>query len=288
VPTYYVAEMTRRHVTVALNGDAGDENFEGTTATWPTSWLPASTDGRIRRCAGDYPTGVTMVETGGQADESPLSRPPVSRRVDRAAREALRAVVLPFLRRPAPRTPDAGVPAAAGDGDELAVMLDLYRATDARDFGDATLGVDAALYLPDDLLVKVDIASMAHALEARSPFLDHELMECAATIPFNLKVRGTVKKYILKRALGDLLPERILHRPKMGFGCPSIVVATGASRPPVRHASLATGPRSWLLRCRDSPADGGRARARPGELALSLMDTAHAGTVAPDSHRRRR
>jgi asparagine synthase (glutamine-hydrolysing) len=109
---------------------------------------------------------------------------------------------------------------AVGDADELAVMLDLYRTSDASDFGDATLGVDAALYLPDDLLVKVDIASMAHALEARSPFLDHELMECAATIPFDLKVRGTVKKYILKRALGNLLPDRILHRPKMGFGVP--------------------------------------------------------------------
>jgi asparagine synthase (glutamine-hydrolysing) len=74
--------------------------------------------------------------------------------------------------------------------------------------------------LPEDLLVKVDIASMAHSLEARSPFLDHEFMEFAATIPSNLKVRGRTKKYILKRALADLLPKEILHRPKMGFGVP--------------------------------------------------------------------
>jgi asparagine synthase (glutamine-hydrolysing) len=80
--------------------------------------------------------------------------------------------------------------------------------------------VDAGLYLPDDLLVKVDIASMAHSLEARSPFLDHEFMEFAATIPSDLKVRGRVKKYILKRALSGLLPGEILHRPKMGFGVP--------------------------------------------------------------------
>jgi asparagine synthetase B (glutamine-hydrolysing) len=80
--------------------------------------------------------------------------------------------------------------------------------------------VDAGLYLPDDLLVKVDIASMAHSLEARSPFLDHEFMEFAATIPFELKVRGRVKKYILKRALAGLLPDQILYRPKMGFGVP--------------------------------------------------------------------
>jgi asparagine synthase (glutamine-hydrolysing) len=102
----------------------------------------------------------------------------------------------------------------------LEVLLAAYRESDAPDFGDATLGVDAGLYLPDDLLVKVDIASMAHSLEARSPFLDHEFMEFAATIPFELKVRGRVKKYILKRALAGLLPERILHRPKMGFGVP--------------------------------------------------------------------
>ena len=102
----------------------------------------------------------------------------------------------------------------------MEVLLAAYRGSDAPDFGDATLGVDAALYLPDDLLVKVDIASMAHSLEARSPFLDHEFMEFAATIPFELKVRGRMKKYILKRALADLLPEPILNRPKMGFGVP--------------------------------------------------------------------
>jgi asparagine synthase (glutamine-hydrolysing) len=75
-------------------------------------------------------------------------------------------------------------------------------------------------YLPLDILTKVDRMSMAHSLEARSPFLDHELMEFAATIPSELKIRGRVKKYILKRALAHLLPEEILHRPKMGFGVP--------------------------------------------------------------------
>jgi asparagine synthase (glutamine-hydrolysing) len=110
--------------------------------------------------------------------------------------------------------------AAAGDTDALEILLAAYRESDAPDFGDATLGVDAGLYLPDDLLVKVDIASMTHSLEARSPFLDHEFMEFATTIPFELKVRGRVKKYILKRALAGLLPDEILHRRKMGFGVP--------------------------------------------------------------------
>ncbi|MBI4840476.1 MAG: asparagine synthetase B, partial [candidate division NC10 bacterium] len=110
--------------------------------------------------------------------------------------------------------------AAAGTADALEVLLAAYRQSDAPDLVDATLGVDAALYLPDDLLVKVDIASMAHSLEARSPFLDHEFMEFAATIPSHLKVRGRAKKIILRRALAGLLPEETLHRPKMGFGVP--------------------------------------------------------------------
>ncbi len=221
VPTYCVAQMTRQYVTVALNGDAGDESFGGydrylanllaaSVDRWPGS---AAARGIIREM-------LRWWQPAGRRT-SVLSR----------ARRFLEGLVEPPERRYARwfchfhgdrrrELLTADFRAAAGDGDELAVMLDLYRATDAPDFGDATLGVDAALYLPDDLLVKVDIASMAHALEARSPFLDHEFMEFAATIPFDLKVRGRTKKYILKRALAGLLPRQILHRPKMGFGVP--------------------------------------------------------------------
>jgi asparagine synthase (glutamine-hydrolysing) len=75
-------------------------------------------------------------------------------------------------------------------------------------------------YLPDDLLVKVDIASMANSLEARSPFLDHKLMEFAASLPPELKLKGLQSKYLLKRAFSPLLPREILNRKKMGFGVP--------------------------------------------------------------------
>jgi asparagine synthase (glutamine-hydrolysing) len=221
VPTYYVAEMTRRYVTVALNGDAGDENFGGydryvanLLAAGFDRWPGSAAARRIiqqglRRWR---PTGrrTSLLYRGRRFLEG-LVEPPERRYARWLCHfygDRRRELLTPEFQ------------SAAGDGDELAVMLDLYRATDARDFGEATLGVDAALYLPDDLLVKVDIASMAHALEARSPFLDHELMEFAATMPFDLKIRGRVKKYILKRALGNLLPQTILHRPKMGFGVP--------------------------------------------------------------------
>src|SRR5260370_10480534 len=85
---------------------------------------------------------------------------------------------------------------------------------------DAAMAVDVQSYLPFDLLVKVDITSMANSLEARSPFLDHEVMELAAKLPVSLKLRGRTGKYLLKRAFADLLPPENVHRRKMGFGVP--------------------------------------------------------------------
>ena len=85
---------------------------------------------------------------------------------------------------------------------------------------DASLLADIMTYLPNDLLVKVDIASMAVSLEARSPFLDHHLMEFAASLPEKFKVRGLTTKYLLKRVLRRLLPHENLDRRKMGFGVP--------------------------------------------------------------------
>jgi asparagine synthase (glutamine-hydrolysing) len=85
---------------------------------------------------------------------------------------------------------------------------------------DASLLTDTMTYLPNDLLVKVDIASMAVSLEARSPFLDHHVIEFAASLPENFKLRGLTTKYLLKRVLKKLVPVENLNRPKMGFGVP--------------------------------------------------------------------
>jgi asparagine synthase (glutamine-hydrolysing) len=221
VPTYYVAQMTRQYVTVALNGDAGDENFGGYDR-YVANLLAASFDrwpgaGLFRR---GVRWGLRLLPRSGRRTSllyrgrrflEGLTEPPERRYArwichfygDRKAE-----LLHPEFR------------ATLGEDGTLEVLLAAYRESDAPDFFDATLGVDAALYLPDDLLVKVDIASMAHSLEARSPFLDHEFMEFAATIPSDLKVRGRETKIILKRALQGLLPDEILHRPKMGFGVP--------------------------------------------------------------------
>jgi asparagine synthase (glutamine-hydrolysing) len=80
--------------------------------------------------------------------------------------------------------------------------------------------LDTLTYLPDDILTKVDRTSMAHSLEARVPLVDHKILEFAATIPFEMKLRGSVTKWVLKEAVRDLLPPEILARPKQGFGVP--------------------------------------------------------------------
>jgi asparagine synthase (glutamine-hydrolysing) len=93
-------------------------------------------------------------------------------------------------------------------------------------------------YLPNDLLVKMDIASMAVSLEARSPFLDHHVMEYAASLPERLKLRGLRTKYLLKRVLKKLVPEENLTRSKMGFGVPIGYWFRGAMQPFLRETLL--------------------------------------------------
>jgi asparagine synthase (glutamine-hydrolysing) len=108
----------------------------------------------------------------------------------------------------------------ATGGDSADYLVEQYRRSEAPDFTGKTLDVDVQTYLPNDLLVKVDVASMAHSLEARSPLLDHKVMELAATFPSGFKLRGFEKKWILKDVARDLLPDEVLSRPKRGFGVP--------------------------------------------------------------------
>ena len=104
--------------------------------------------------------------------------------------------------------------------DSLALLDAAYQTSDAPSFLEATVHADVQRYLPDDLLVKMDIASMAHSLEVRSPFLDHQVVEFAAALPASLKLRGLTQKYLLKQVMKGVLPEPILRRKKMGFGVP--------------------------------------------------------------------
>ncbi len=218
IPTFVLSELTRRHVTVALNGDGGDENFAG-YERYQANLLGQRLDGIPRGLRQMLARAAALVPSSARR-RSLLTR---GRRFLEAAAETPEKRYVRWmshfhrgLRRDV-CTPEF-LETAATDPERL--LLDAYGRSDGPDLADATLDVDVNNYLPDDLLVKVDIATMAHGLEGRSPFLDHELMEFAASLPSNLKLRHGVKKYILKQAAADLLPAEIINRPKMGFGVP--------------------------------------------------------------------
>jgi asparagine synthase (glutamine-hydrolysing) len=99
-------------------------------------------------------------------------------------------------------------------------LVKKFAGAQADSFLDRTLSADVHSYLPGDLLVKADRMTMAHSLEGRSPFLDHELASWAARLPENLKVRGFDGKYLLRKAFADYLPADVRERRKQGFGIP--------------------------------------------------------------------
>lgn len=219
VPTYYVSQLTRQHVTVVLNGDGGDENFAGygryQIHQFASAYdrVPAFLrEGLIRPGAG-WLAKILKTTLTDRANRFAMSmaQGPARRYLDYICyfNEAEKHQLLnqEYLRRLA-------------NEDSRRIVEGWFAQVDGLRPIDQALAVDIMSYLPDDLLVKVDIASMAVSLEGRSPLLDHRLMEMAATIPSSLKIRGREKKYIFKKALSGILPDDVLYRPKMGFGVP--------------------------------------------------------------------
>lgn len=217
IPTYYLSELTRQHVTVALNGDGGDESFAGynryleNRAAACYTRLPERVRRILSAAGGTIPGGADGRIAKGRDWLTRMAEP-------RTRRYARRVMQFGPLLKAEICTPEFRQATADRDGADL--IVDALRQSDARDFLEAALDADVAHYLPDCLLVKVDIATMAHGLEGRSPLLDHEFMEFAASLPRSLKLRGREKKYIFRRAVRHLLPAEILDRPKMGFGVP--------------------------------------------------------------------
>jgi asparagine synthase (glutamine-hydrolysing) len=230
LPTWYVARETRREVTVALTGDAGDELFAGYDRYRAVA-LAALLD--------RLPAGPRTMLGGPVARALPASVRAKTRL--RKLRRWLEAVgeesVARYLRwvclfDEAGRLGlysdgwlDALAAAGAARPDEADPVSVLRRAFDAADRRDPVTRASVAdllTYLPGDPLVKVDLASMAHSLECRGPFLDHRVVELAVALPVSrkLRLRGGRSKVVLKEAFADLIPPAIRTRPKMGFGVP--------------------------------------------------------------------
>jgi asparagine synthase (glutamine-hydrolysing) len=220
VPTWYVSEVTRRHVTVALTGDGGDELFAGYSrykAVWVAhafdrlpamirplftgrfwQWLPTSA--RQKSFRRQFRRFVEM-----------LDLPPLARYLQWIAifNDVRRANLYSgeFL-------------AQLGGSQPLDFLASQAARSSSRDPVTNASLTDLATYLPCDLMTKVDIASMAHSLETRPPFLDPRVVELAARMPCRYKFRRGQGKRILRKAFADLLPPAVVRRPKMGFGVP--------------------------------------------------------------------
>jgi asparagine synthase (glutamine-hydrolysing) len=213
LPTFYLSRLTREHVTVALNGDGGDELFAGYDRYKLLSLFEAAARLRpARRVASalDEAGGRFWPTRARRLLRAVSSSPEESyaRTVSYFSPEQKRAVYSDFMRE------------HVGGIDSYQILYDSFAESDAPDLLGRTLYADTMTYLPGDLLVKVDIATMAVGLEGRSPFLDHPLVELAARLPSSLKLRATGGKHVLRQAVGDLLPPDILSRRKQGFGVP--------------------------------------------------------------------
>jgi asparagine synthase (glutamine-hydrolysing) len=220
VPTWYVSQLTRQHVTVALTGDGGDELFVG-YPRYLAVWLAEGFD-RLPTLmrhflAGRYwqrlPSGTRQKSRMRQWKRfvEMLGRPTALRYLEWIAifNEARRATLY-----------SDAFTASLSAHEPLDFLNEALARCDRRDRVTAFSLADLMTYLPCDLMTKVDIASMAHGLECRQPFLDYRVAELAARIPRRLKFRGGHGKRILRTAFNDLLPEAIQRRPKMGFGVP--------------------------------------------------------------------
>lgn len=220
IPTMYLSQVTRQEVTVSLSGDGGDELFAGYDryrAVALSQWFDR------------LPEIVKKMMTASIWQKLPASVEQKSfrRRVKRflaglavpPERRYLKWVgIFDTERRLEMYTPDFREQLQSFDADQF--LLDAYQLCPDRDFVTRTTATDVLTYLPCDILTKVDIASMAHSLECRSPFLDHHVAELAAVMPLNLKMHKGRGKQILVDTFADLLPESIQTRKKMGFGVP--------------------------------------------------------------------
>lgn len=210
IVSYMVCQMAKKHVTVVLNGDGGDENFAG------------------------YPNRYNRLKRDVDYDPLIQSIRPVASKLLKSIPKAdsfFEKAKLPLYQRFASYnkifSPDELIDNSRGEiltltknSDPYEIVENCFKTFKGHDLKDAGLKFDLEYFLPDQLLTKMDVASMAVSLEARSPLLDQEMVELGCSIPFNLKVKNGESKYILKKAFEKIVPKENLYRPKKGFTIP--------------------------------------------------------------------
>ncbi len=214
IPTYMMCALARREVTVALSGDGGDELFLGYDRyRWARdAWRArAMMPGPVRSLAA---SGLDHVRSGTRLGSFSVANRPLSQASERIARvvragsiDSLYRGLLAHWADPGPLLGEASY----GTWDHL---------TPPWSFPEAAAIVDTLVYLPDDVLVKVDRAAMASSLETRAPLLDQRLFEFAWSLPVEARLKGNVGKRLLRELLARKVPRSLIDRPKRGFGVP--------------------------------------------------------------------
>lgn len=224
IPTYLVSAMARRHVTVALSGDGGDEVFAGYNRhlvghdLWPRiQGIPEPLRGLMARL-------LKCVPHAAYDDMAKIV--PENRRPSQLGDKVYKVAGLlegrdldDFYARVVRFWDDAGS-IVIGGGDNLSWSEKADGVSVIPDPVERMQAMDMLTYLPGDILTKIDRASMAVGLEARVPLLDHRVVEFAWSLPMNMKIRGGETKWLLRRVLDQYVPKNLIERPKMGFAVP--------------------------------------------------------------------
>ena len=239
IPTYRVCQLARRHVTVALSGDGGDENFGGYRR-----YRLHMVEERLRSRAA----AVRAPPAVRRCSAAPIRRPTGRRGCSAPSRRsrrwrATRSKPTSTASRSCATTCAAQLfsnafKARLGGYNAVEVFRRHAREPDTDDPLALVQYLDLKTYLVGDINTKVDRASMAHSLEVREPLMDHPLVEWLATLPSSLKMRGSEGKWLLKKAMEPQLPREVLYRPKMGFAVPLARWFRGPLRERVRDAVL--------------------------------------------------
>jgi asparagine synthase (glutamine-hydrolysing) len=216
LPVWFLSRMSRRHVTVALSGEGADELFGG--------YVTYMAD-RLARPARRIPDGVRRLLLRAMERYVPVSDEKIG--LEYKLKRGLAGCSLPpddahFFWNGSFAPAEQRLICPGARAHHMGALVDrLHLNGDRIGFLNRYLLIDQMYYLPDDILYKVDRMSMAHSLEVRPPFLDHRIVEFAASLPQRFKIRGFQQKYILKELMRGKLPEAVLSRGKTGFDIPT-------------------------------------------------------------------